>query len=396
MKIYLVGGCVRDKLLGIESKDHDWTVVGATPADMFKLGYQQVGKEFPVFIHPQTKEEYALARRETKSGTGYHGFSFDTENVTLEDDLWRRDITINAMAIDENNKLIDPFGGQNDLANKIIRHVSAHFEEDPLRVLRIARFAAKLNFSVHSTTIALMRQMVINGELRYLTPERINIEITKALSSDRPSIFFRVLQDCGALDAVFPELQQHFETSLLALDFISITSNKISVRFATLCYHFGNISGIDALKIFCSRIKCSREITQLSLKVCENYHLFADALVLNAEKILHLLTSLRAINNPEIFNDFLLCCQSIAQSVDQSIDPFVDPSVDPKLRLCKQKDFLQLLLCRIIHLPLKHLSMKYSDRALGEAIKKERILEIKKCQEMYIDSAEKAVSKINY
>ncbi|MGU3840669.1 multifunctional CCA addition/repair protein, partial [Vibrio diabolicus] len=210
MQVYLVGGAVRDKLLGIDSYDNDWVVVGATPEMMLSQGYTAVGKDFPVFLHPKSKEEHALARTERKSGSGYTGFEcFFDQSVTLEEDLIRRDLTINAMAMDDAGKLHDPYGGQQDLNDKLLRHVSDAFVEDPLRVLRVARFAAKLadlDFTVADETMQLMHHMAESGELSTLTPERVWQEWHKSLSTPRPDIFLSVLRDCGALTVVLPEI----------------------------------------------------------------------------------------------------------------------------------------------------------------------------------------------
>ncbi|MGD9390750.1 MAG: multifunctional CCA addition/repair protein, partial [Thioalkalispiraceae bacterium] len=210
MEVYKVGGCVRDKYLNLESKDQDWVVVGATPAELENLGYQAVGKDFPVFLHPETKEEYALARTERKTAPGYTGFSFyAAADVSLEQDLQRRDLTINAMAEDVNGNLIDPYHGKADLDKRILRHVSPAFAEDPVRILRVARFAARfaeLGFVVAEETNALMQQMVTNGEVDALVPERVWQETVNALSEKTPARFFEVLRDCGALKKIFPEL----------------------------------------------------------------------------------------------------------------------------------------------------------------------------------------------
>ncbi|OEY65545.1 multifunctional CCA tRNA nucleotidyl transferase/2'3'-cyclic phosphodiesterase/2'nucleotidase/phosphatase [Marinobacter sp. X15-166B] len=210
MDIYLVGGAVRDQLLGIAVKDRDWVVVGATPAEMIDRGFRQVGADFPVFLHPDTNEEYALARTERKQGQGYHGFAvYSAPDVSLQDDLKRRDLTINAMARDGDGQVIDPFGGQRDITTRTLRHVSAAFEEDPLRILRIARFAARfqpLGFQVAHETMALMGQMVARGDVGHLVAERVWQEIQRALHEQSPVTFFQVLQDCGALAELMPEL----------------------------------------------------------------------------------------------------------------------------------------------------------------------------------------------
>jgi tRNA nucleotidyltransferase/poly(A) polymerase len=202
MKIYKVGGCIRDELMGFEPKDVDYVVVGATPEQMIELGYVQVGKDFPVFLHPETGDEYALARTERKTGAGYGGFSVETNNVTLEEDLFRRDLTINAMAKDENGNLIDPYNGKADLENKILRHVSNHFGEDPVRILRIARFSARYGFDIAPETINLMKDMVACGEFDHLTNERVWKEFEKVLPEPYLNRFFMILEEIGALQKV--------------------------------------------------------------------------------------------------------------------------------------------------------------------------------------------------
>jgi len=206
--VFLVGGAVRDTLLGLQPKDLDYVVVDATEADMFTEGFERVGADFPVFLHPSTKDEYALARTERKSGKGYNGFECNTDGVTLEDDLRRRDLTINAMAMDEFGEVVDPFGGQEDLKNGILRHVSESFSEDPVRVLRAARFAARYKFQIAPETMALMRDLVEQGELDHLTAERVWAETAKALSEGEPGIFFGILQAAGALQLIMPWIRK--------------------------------------------------------------------------------------------------------------------------------------------------------------------------------------------
>jgi tRNA nucleotidyltransferase (CCA-adding enzyme) len=221
MKIYLVGGAVRDKILGIPVSDKDYLVVGSSPEEMIKLGFKPIGKDFPVFLHPKTKEEYALARTERKVGKGYHGFKFYTSpDVTLEEDLRRRDITINAIAEDEDGNIYDPFNGIDDIKNKIIRHVSDAFVEDPLRVLRVARFAAlDIKFKVKKETLDLMKRMVLSGELKSLSAERVVAEITKGLKGENPDIMLHYLCECGALNEVFPGLNSDPD---LSKDFVNL------------------------------------------------------------------------------------------------------------------------------------------------------------------------------
>src|SRR5687767_9165773 len=207
MKIYEVGGAVRDELLGLEVKDRDYVVVGATADEMIDLGYRPVGKDFPVFLHPETHEEYALARTERKTGRGYHGFQFHASpDVTLEEDLQRRDLTINAIARDENGEIIDPYNGADDLSVGVLRHVSPAFAEDPVRILRVARFAARFGFDIAPETAELMREMVESGEVDALVSERVWQEIARGLAAERPSRLFGVLDECGALSRIAPEL----------------------------------------------------------------------------------------------------------------------------------------------------------------------------------------------
>ena len=258
MKSYLVGGAVRDALLGLPVKDKDWVVVGATPEAMIDAGYQQVGRDFPVFLHPKSREEYALARTERKSGSGYTGFTcYAAPDVTLEQDLLRRDLTINALAQDENGHIIDVYGGQNDLRDRLLRHISPAFSEDPLRVLRVARFAARyahLSFRIADETMALMTAMTDAGELEHLTPERVWKETENALTTRNPQVFFQVLRDCGALKVLFPEIDALFGVpapakwhpeidtgihTLMTLSMAAMLSPEVDVRFSTLCHDLG-------------------------------------------------------------------------------------------------------------------------------------------------------------
>lgn len=258
MKTYLVGGAVRDGLLNLPLKDKDWVVVGATPGQMLALGYTQVGRDFPVFLHPENHQEYALARTERKSGNGYTGFiCYSAPDVTLEQDLARRDLTINAIARDAEGQYYDPYGGRADIEQRILRHVSAAFNEDPLRVLRVARFAARfahLNFRIAAETMALMRSMADSGELNHLTAERVWKETESALLTRNPQVFFQVLRDCGALAILFPELDNLYGVpapekwhpeidsgvhSLMTLAMVAHLSPELDVRFATLFHDVG-------------------------------------------------------------------------------------------------------------------------------------------------------------
>ncbi len=258
MQVYLVGGAVRDQLLGLPISDRDFVVVGTTPEAMLEQGFQQVGKDFPVFLHPKTHEEYALARTERKTGAGYTGFScYSAPDVTIEDDLLRRDLTINAMAQSDSGEIIDPFNGIKDLENRLLRHVSSAFSEDPLRVLRVARFAARYfeyGFSIAPETLALMQSMAATGELSHLTAERVWAETEKALKSSSPQVYFDVLRQCGALRVLFPEIDGLFGVpapekwhpeidtgvhTLMVMKVIATLSDDIDIRFAALCHDVG-------------------------------------------------------------------------------------------------------------------------------------------------------------
>lgn len=302
MKIYLVGGAVRDQLLGLPVKEKDWVVVGTTPAEMLKLGFRQVGKDFPVFLHPKTQEEYALARTERKVGRGYTGFTFNTSpNVTLEDDLKRRDLTINAMAETPEGEIVDPYHGASDLKNKILRHVSPAFSEDPVRVLRVARFAARFRFTVAPETLLLMKEMVENGEVDALVPERVFKELDRALAENFPQEFFHVLQSAGADKVLFPSL-----TSLSTLEKAILLSNKPCVRFAALT----STLSLEDYSTLCERYRLPTEYRELGEMVikyferCENIEALSDA------EIVELLLRLDVFRREARFQDFLLACQA--------------------------------------------------------------------------------------
>jgi len=347
MQIYLVGGAVRDKLLGRPVVERDWVVVGARPEELLSQGYQQVGKDFPVFLHPQTHEEYALARTERKSGHGYTGFSFETApTVTLEEDLQRRDLTINAMAEDENGRLIDPYNGLADLKAKQLRHVSDAFSEDPLRVLRVARFAARyasFGFEVAADTLALMRKITASGELTHLTPERVWKETEKALTEQHPEVYFQVLRDCNALKVLLPELdalfgvpqtpQHHPEIdtgvhSLMVLQQACLLSEDVGVRFAALIHDLGKGAtdpaewprhighehqGLQLISAACARLRVPRQIEKLALLVCQYHTHCHRALELRPVTLLKLLEALGCFRQGGYFNTFLLACEADAR-----------------------------------------------------------------------------------
>ncbi|NUF49946.1 multifunctional CCA addition/repair protein [Gilliamella sp. ESL0250] len=313
-KIYLVGGSVRDRLLHLPVADHDWIVVGATPDELLALGYQQVGKDFPVFLHPDTKEEYALARTERKSGKGYTGFICDFgKEITLEQDLIRRDLTINAIAMDENGNIVDPYHGVDDINHKILRHVSPAFREDPLRILRVARFAARfqqLDFTVAPQTLALMKQMVSDGEVSYLTPERVWKETEKALSTSNPQIYFQVLEQCGALTLLFPSLD--LSTNIIdALKKSTLLTDDLTIRFAVLCALLANKSAVEAL---CRKIKAPNNYTKIAMMVQQYHSDFERVQTLSAEQIVSLLNSIDVWRNPLHLEQLIIASEAFVKT----------------------------------------------------------------------------------
>lgn len=344
MQRYLVGGAVRDQLLNIAVYDKDWVVVGSTPQDLLDQGYTAVGKDFPVFLHPQTKQEHALARTERKTGSGYTGFKcYFAADVTLEEDLLRRDLTINAMAQDPNGDIVDPFNGQQDLKDRVLRHVSNAFTEDPLRVLRVARFAAKLHhlgFTIAPETLALMRQISQSGELKHLTPERVWQEWHKSLSTADPQVFLSVLRDCDALQVVLPELnalfgvpqpeQWHPEIdtglhTLLVAKQAALLSESLPVRFAAQVHDLGKgitpksewpshkmhcHTGLKLIKTLCERIRVPNEYRDLALMVCEQHSNIHRAAELRPETKLKVLNKFDVWRKPERLNNILLCCMA--------------------------------------------------------------------------------------
>jgi tRNA nucleotidyltransferase (CCA-adding enzyme) len=319
MQIYLVGGAVRDQYLLLPVTERDWVVVGATPEIMLNLGYQPVGKDFPVFLHPKTHEEYALARTERKTGHGYAGFSFNAhEKVTLEADLLRRDITINAMAQDNSGRLIDPYGGQRDLQDRYLRHVSLAFTEDPVRVLRIARFAARfapLQFRIAPETFALMVSMVKAGEVRYLVAERVWQEIQKALLTQKPSEFFNVLHSCGADAIIFPEIE--YLPYLSIIDQVSPENPGIRFAILTACLVNEGTSYLKAQKTISlvnqlqRRLKIQKQYIQLAELVARWHYLFLRVPRLSPVSLLIFLQRCDALRRPERFSEFLMACASI-------------------------------------------------------------------------------------
>jgi len=341
MKTYIVGGAVRDRLLGLPVADRDYVVVGATPEQMLALGFQPVGKDFPVFLHPQTHAEYALARTERKTGLGYKGFKvYAAPEVTLEEDLQRRDLTLNAIAEDETGALIDPYGGQRDLAARVFRHVSDAFAEDPVRILRVARFAARLtDFSVAPETQALMRSMVDTGEVDALVPERVWQEVARGLMEAQPSRMFQVLRDCGALARLFPEIDRLFGVPqppehhpevdtgvhvMLVVDWAAQQGYTLPVRFAALTHDLGKgvtppefwpkhhgheAKSVELVRALSARIRVPVDCRELAVAVARDHGNVHRALELRAATIVELLERVDAFRRPERFGEFLQACE---------------------------------------------------------------------------------------
>ncbi|UJF21490.1 multifunctional CCA addition/repair protein [Shewanella sp. OMA3-2] len=341
MKIFLVGGAVRDKLLGLAIKDKDFVVVGSNVEEMLAQGYQQVGKDFPVFLHPKTQQEYALARTERKTGSGYQGFScYVSNDVTLEQDLLRRDLTINAIAEDKSGQLFDPYGGISDIERKVLRHVSDAFIEDPLRVLRVARFAARfhqLGFTIAPETQALMQHISESGELTHLTPERVWQEIDKVLSGDNPEIFFKTLRDCGALKVIMPEIDILFGIpqpekwhpeidtgihTLMVLEQASLLSTDKAVRFAALTHDLGKAvspketlpkhhghgqKGVPIIKRLSKRLRVPNEYCDLAMLVSDQHQNIHNAAELRAETIINIFNKADFWRKPHRLEQLLLC-----------------------------------------------------------------------------------------
>lgn len=347
METYLVGGAVRDQLLGLPVHERDWVVTGATPEQMIARGYTPVGKDFPVFLHPDTHEEYALARTERKTAPGYHGFVFHTDTtVTLEQDLYRRDLTINAIAQNQQGQLFDPYNGQQDVQKKILRHVSPAFAEDPVRILRLARFAARfhhLGFRIADETLALMQSMVAQGEVSTLTTERVWRECERALGEQNPQIFFAVLHQCGALAVIFPEVnalfgvpqapQHHPEIdtgihTLMAIEQCAKLTGSTLARFATLCHDLGKaLTPADALPrhigheakskplviALCERLGTPTEYRDLAVRVAVYHTHCHRALTLRAATIFELFEHLDLFRRPQRLEPFLMACEADAR-----------------------------------------------------------------------------------
>ncbi len=401
MKTYLVGGAVRDELLNYPFFEKDWVVVGATVDDMLAAGYQQVGKDFPVFLHPQTKEEHALARTERKTAAGYKGFEVHASaEVTLEDDLIRRDLTINAIAKDEKGDFIDPFNGIDDINNKVLRHVSVAFAEDPVRILRIARFMARyahLGFSIATDTMTLMKNMVSAGEVDALVPERVWQEMKKALSEKTPGAFILSLRDCGALKRILPELdclwgvpqpeQHHPEIdtgihTMLVLEQACKLSEDPQVRFAALVHDLGKgttpkkewprhiaheARGADIVKIVCQRLRIPNEYRDLAERTARFHLHYHRALELKPATLVKTLEQLDAFRKPERFEKFLLACEADARG-----RPGYENIELP------QGDYFRCALKAAKNIDITELrNLGFENQALANEIKKARVAAVK-------------------
>jgi tRNA nucleotidyltransferase (CCA-adding enzyme) len=398
MQTYLVGGAVRDKLLGIPVKDRDWVVVGATPEEMLSQGFKAVGKDFPVFLHPETKEEYALARTERKSGKGYKGFTFHTSpDVTLEEDLQRRDLTINAIAEDESGKLIDPYNGEADIKQGLLRHVSDAFIEDPLRVLRIARFAATLGFKIAPETSRLLKEISATDELETLVPERVWTELEKALSGKYPARFILVLRSCNALVKLFPEIEALFgipqpkehhpeiDTGLhtiMSLNQAVRLSDDPQIRFAALVHDLGKATtakdvlpshhghearGVKIIDNLCKRYRIPNKYKELASCVSK-HHLDCHRIQeMKPTTILKKLEQLDAFRRPERFQQFLIACEADARGRASFED-----------REYPQAEYFNNAFNLANEVETKTLQEQgLEGKALGEEIKKQRIQNIK-------------------
>lgn len=412
MQIYKVGGAVRDRLLGRPVTEVDWVVVGSSAEEMQAKGFRPVGADFPVFLHPASGEEYALARTERKSGRGYGGFTFyASPDVTLEEDLIRRDLTINAMAEDEHGHLIDPYGGQSDLATRRLRHVSPAFAEDPLRVLRVARFAARyaeLDFSVAEETQVLMRQLAESGELQALTPERSWKEISRALMEPRPDVFVQVLRDCGALKELLPEVDALFgatqaaahqpkkadsgEHLLSVLRQCAFQEQPLAVRWACLLHDLGKgiapddqwsqhiadeKKDLQLIEATNARYKVPRDCQELAMLVGEFHPLAHRAIELSAPTLFDLLQHFDIYRRPERFEHFIAACEMVARGF---------PGLEQ--RDYPQSNYLRDAAESARSVPVKPLiEQGYKGAELGDALKRGRLQAIRLYQQTHQSTA---------
>lgn len=411
MEIYLVGGAVRDALLNIPVKDRDWLVTGSTPEEMIAQHFTPVGKDFPVFLHPKTKEEYALARTERKSGKGYTGFQcYSSPEITLEEDLSRRDLTINAIAQNSQGQRIDPFNGQLDIKNRVLRHVSPAFREDPLRLLRVARFAARfahLGFTVADETLALMREIVNEDELEHLSAERIWQEFHRALSSKSPGVFIEVLRSCGALARLLPEIDRLFGVpqpekhhpeidtgihTLMVLRQAALLTNCAATRFAALTHDLGKGTtpreawprhiaheerGVKLIEKMGQRLRLPKDYIKLAKNVARYHTHCHRALELRADTLVKTLENINAYRQAESIDKFLIACEA-----DSRGRLGYENKAYPQAALFKQA----LAVSKTIQTqPL--LDAGFKGKALGEEIYKQRVKAVKTMRENWIEDS---------
>lgn len=401
MKVYIVGGAVRDRLLGLPVKDRDWVVVGATPEQMRAQGFRPVGKDFPVFLHPETYEEYALARTERKTAPGYHGFTFHAApDVTLEEDLGRRDLTINAMAESDDGTLVDPFDGRRDLELRLLRHVGPAFVEDPVRILRLARFAARFGFGVAPETLALMRSMVASGEVDALVPERVWQEIARGLMEDVPSRMFLVLRECGALARLLPEVDALFgipqradyhpevdtgDHVMRVVDYAASANLPLPARFAALMHDLGKAltppevlprhighepRGEKPLLALCERLRVPADCRDLARLVTLYHTKVHTAGQLRPDTVLRLFRDTDALRRPERFGQLLQVCIADARGrLHFESAPY------------PQADWLQAMLEAARAVDAGEIARQCQDkRAIPEAVDKARVAAIAACK----------------
>ena len=363
MKTYLVGGAVRDKLLGLEAKDNDWVVVGATPAELKKLGFKQILASFPVFLHPITKEEYALARTERKVAQGYHGFEVNFDNsITLEDDLKRRDLTINSIALDDNGKITDPFNGQKDLQNRILRHTSVSFKEDPLRVIRLARFMAQLydfNFKIADETNLLIKEILDSGGLNHLTKERLNIEFKKALCY--PNVFFDTLSSLGCLDCIFTTIAKNINKIPHQPFFNNIIYKTATFdeKVALIFYNFDSTQ-LNSIK---SELNLSNSHHKLAISISKIHHLTTN--IYTAEEFLHTLRKTNFLRDKVLFKKAFSLYNKLTLILNNN-------------DLAKESKKLKLLITHIQTIDVKTLAKKIPNNLFAQTI-----------NQLYIDTINK-------
>ncbi|MBI79776.1 MAG: multifunctional CCA addition/repair protein [Pseudomonadota bacterium] len=396
MKIYEVGGAVRDSLIGLEVNEKDWVVVGSNQSELLNLGYKKIGKDFPVFLHPKTNEEYSLARKEKKVASGYHGFSFDTSpNISLKEDLLRRDLTINAIAKDNLNNIFDPFDGEGDIKKKILRHISPAFKEDPLRVLRVARFAAKLNnhgFKIADETLVLMTEMCNNGEVDSLRPERVWQETEKALSTNRPDIFFKTLKRCNALKIIFPEIEALFGVpqskeshpeintginTMMCLKSAAEMTSDVTIRFATLVHDLGKAStnrknltkydghekeSVKILNKIFKKFPVPKRYQEIAIAVAKFHGIINKVYDLSATEIIQLIEDIDGIRKPSKLKAITIACEAGHRGREGK-----------EKSKYKQREYLEEIFENIQNVNMIDITSNLKGKELGDAIRKKRI-----------------------